>query len=125
MLINRCASALAVISAVLHLEMGVGGASGMLVTAMAVVCVVCAADLWRSTNNRAWVVMAASSAVMLLAHASSPSGHHQPVVTDAVSGASAASILAAVELTLAAVVVFVRTRGIPPELLHHRLQEPR
>ncbi|OZC67418.1 hypothetical protein CH306_16985 [Rhodococcus sp. 15-725-2-2b] len=76
MLINRCASALAVMSAVLHLRMGVGGASGML-------------------------------------------------VTDAVSGASAASILAAVELTLAAVVVFVRTRGIPPELLHHRLQEPR
>lgn len=125
MLINRCAAALAVTTAFLHLRMGIGNALGVVVAAMAVVCLLCAADLWRSTNNRAWVVMAASSAVMLLAHASSPSGHHQPVVTDAVSDASAASILAAVELTLAAVVVFVRTRGIPPELLHHRLQEPR
>ncbi|MDV6263732.1 hypothetical protein [Rhodococcoides yunnanense] len=127
-LVNRCAAALAVISAVLHLRMGSGGATGVVVTAMAAVCLLCAADLWRSTSNRAWVVMAASSAVMLLAHASGPAGHHHAVVTDAVSSAgsvSFASACAAVELTLAAVVVFLRTRRIPPELLHHRLQETR
>lgn len=115
-------------SAVLHLRMGLGGAAGAVVIAMAVVCVLCAADLWRSTSNRAWVVMAVSSAVMLLAHASGPSGHHRAVVTDAVGGAgsvSVASAFAAIELALAAVVVFLRTRRIPPELLHHRLQEPR
>ncbi|MEU3474355.1 hypothetical protein [Rhodococcus sp. NPDC006774] len=125
MLINRCAAALAVTSAVLHLRMGIGSAIGVVVAAMAVVCLLCAADLWRSTNNRPWVVMAAASAVMLLAHASGPTGHHQAVVTDSVSEVSAASIVAVVELTLAAVVVFVRTRRVPPELLHYPLQEPR
>ncbi|MDV8023747.1 hypothetical protein [Rhodococcus sp. IEGM 1330] len=125
MLINRCAAALAVISAVLHLRMGVGSAVGVVVAAMAVVCLLCAADLWRSANNRPWVVMAASSAVMLLAHASGPTGHHQAVVVGGVSDVSAASTVAVVELTLAAIVVFLRTRRIPPELLHYPLQEPR
>jgi hypothetical protein len=124
-LINRCAAALAVTSAVLHLRMGIGSAIGVVVAAMAVVCLLCAADLWRSTNNRTWVVMASASAVMLLAHASGPTGHHQAVVTDRVSDVSAASIVAVVELTLAAVVVFLRTRRVPPELLHYPLQEPR
>nr|WP_314144330.1 hypothetical protein [uncultured Rhodococcus sp.] len=118
MLINRCAAALAVISAVLHLRMGIGSAVGLVVAAMAVVCLLCAADLWRSDNNRPWVVMAASSAVMLLAHAPGPTGHHQAVVVGGVSDVSAASIVAVVELTLAAVVVFLRTRRIPPDLLY-------
>lgn len=125
MLINRCAAALAVTTAFLHLRMGIGSALGVVVAAMAVVCLLCAADLWRSTSNRPWVIMATSSAVMLLAHASGPTGHHQAIVTDRVSDVSAASILAAAELALAAVVVFLRTRRIPPELLHYPLQEPR
>ena len=123
-MINRCAAALAVTSGVLHLRMGIGSALSVVVPAMAVVCLLCAADLWRSTNNRPWVVMAAGSAVMLLAHASGPTGHHQSVVTDRVSDVSAASILAGTQLALATVVVFLRSRRVPPELLSPR-REPR
>lgn len=122
MWIDRIAAALALVSAFLHLRMGVTSVSSALVTAMALLCVYCAVDLLRSGSKRAWVMVAATSAAMILAHSSFPA-HHQPVGQG--SSMTAASAVAAVELLLAAAVVFYRTRRIPPEFRPYRLQELR
>lgn len=118
MWINRIAAALALLSAAVHISAG----ANLLIAAMALLCILCAFDLLRSPGNRAWVMVAATSAGMLLGHASFPSHHHtasQP------TSMTAASALAALELVLAVTVVFFRTRHIPPELHPYRLQELR
>ncbi|SNS94928.1 hypothetical protein [Rhodococcoides kyotonense] len=122
MWINRIAAALAVLSAYLHLTMD---GAGIVIVAMAVLCLFCAVDLWRSPGNRAWVMIAVSSAGMLLAHASFPAGHHHVDHVASHPGMTAASAIAAAELVLAAAVVFFRTRRIPPEFHPYRLQELR
>lgn len=124
MWINRIAAALALLSAVLHLRMGVTDVSSALVMAMALLCVYCAVDLIRSAGNRAWVMVAATSAGMILAHSSFPSGHHHHAGLGQ-SSMTLASAVAAAELVLATSVVFFRTRSIPPELRPYRLQEIR
>ncbi|WP_052060029.1 hypothetical protein [Rhodococcoides fascians] len=120
MWINRIAAALALVSAVLHVAMGVTDVSSALVTAMALVCAYCAVDLLRSGGNRAWVMVAATSAGMILAHSSFPAHHHPAGQSSSMTTASA---VAAVELVLAAAVVFFRTRSIPPEFRPYPLQE--
>lgn len=124
MWINRIAAALALISAILHLRMGIGTAAGSFVAVMAIVCLFCAVDLWRSMRNRAWVMVAGTSAVMLLAHTPGLTGHHHSGhISTATASMTAASSVAAAELVLAAAVVFFRTRRIPLEFRPHRLQE--
>ncbi|OZC50759.1 hypothetical protein CH267_22135 [Rhodococcus sp. 06-621-2] len=123
MSINRIAAALAMFSAVLHLRMGVTDITSVFITAMALLCVYCAMDLLRSRGDRAWVMVAITSAGMLLAHSSFPT-HHHPAVSQA-SSVTMASAVAAAELVLAASVVFFRTRRIPPEFRPYRLQELR
>ncbi|WP_084727393.1 hypothetical protein [Rhodococcoides yunnanense] len=123
MWINRIAAALALVSAVLHLRMGVSDIAGAFVTAMALLCVYCAVDLVRSAGNRAWLMVAVTSAGMLLAHASFPAHHHH--AADQTSSMTMASVVAAAELVLAGSVVFFRTRRIPPEFRPYRLQELR
>ncbi|MBY6414284.1 hypothetical protein HQ346_21540 [Rhodococcus sp. BP-252] len=122
MWINRIAAALAVLSAYLHLTMN---DAGIAIVAMAVLCLFCAVDLWRSPGNRTWVMVAASSAGMLLAHSSFPSGHHHTGHAASQPSMTAASAIAAAELALAAFVVFVRTRRVPAEFRPNRLQELR
>ncbi|AYJ50521.1 hypothetical protein [Rhodococcus sp. P1Y] len=123
MWVNRIAAALALASAVLHLRMGVTDATSAFVTAMALLCVYCAVDLLRSGGNRAWVMVAATSAGMLLAHSSFPTHHHTAV--SRTSSMTIASAVAAAELVLAASVVFFRTRHVHPEFRPYRLQELR
>ena len=117
MWVSRIAAALALLSAVLHLDMD----SGPIV--MALLCVVCAVHLWRTAELRARVMVAATSAGMLLAHSPFPSGHHH--VTSQTPSMSAASAVAALELLLAGSVVFIRTRKIPSEFRPYQLQELR
>ncbi|MCC8930530.1 hypothetical protein [Rhodococcus sp. I2R] len=123
MWISRFAAALALTSAVLHLRMGVADFSDAILAAMALLCVFCAVDLWRSHELRPWVMVAVTSAGMLLAHSAFPSGHHH--VVSQTPSMSAASAVAALELFLAGSVVFFRTRRIPSEFFPNRLQELR
>ena len=121
MWISRFAAALALTSAVLHLRMGVADFSDAILAAMALLCVFCAVDLWRSHELRPWVMVAVTSAGMLLS--AFPSGHHH--VVSQTPSMSAASAVAALELFLAGSVVFFRTRRIPSEFFPNRLQELR
>lgn len=122
MWINRIAAALALLSAVMHLRTGVTDVTSAVVAAMAMLCVYCVVDLLRSGGNRAWVMVAVTSAGMLLAHSSFPAHHHAANQTSTMTMASA---VATIELVLAASVVFFRTRRIPAELHLYRLQELR
>ena len=107
---QRACAALAACSAVLH------GVSLIHIAA----CLYCARDLWVRGTLRAWVLVALMNLAMIAAHVpASPPHHHGGGVTAVTpvphsTVMTLATALAAVEVILAAAVVFYRTRALRP-----------
>ena len=117
----RAGAVIATVSAVLH-AFSLGGEHGSAVTvltaAMALVCLLCAADLWTRGTERAWVLVAVMNLAMIGVHLPMAAHHHGAVgVAAATSTAmTAATLLAVVEVILATVVLSVRSRRYAPRV---------
>ena len=112
---RRACAALALSSAGLHAAM-LGHASnvvaGGLLAAMIVACVYCARDLWLRGTLRAWCVVGLMNIAMIAVHLPAP-GHHHGVHAAASQQStlmSLATAIAAVEVAVAMVVLYYRTR---------------
>lgn len=112
------AAALAVGSAVLHGGSLPGAANpwlAALTVTMIVGCLFCAYELLTRDTVRAWVLVAVMNLAMIGAHLPMPAGHHHSGLGAA--GAASlhpATVVAALEVMLAAAVLFVRTRALAP-----------
>jgi NADH:ubiquinone oxidoreductase subunit K len=113
---RRACAALALSSAGLHAAM-LGHASnvvaGVLLAAMIVACVYCARDLWLRGTLRAWCVVGLMNIAMIAVHLPAPAHHHG---MHSAAGQQAmlmglASAIAAVEVAVAMVVLYYRTRA--------------
>ncbi len=88
--------------------------------AMLAACLCCARDLWVRGTLRAWVLVALMNLAMIAVHVpASPPHHHGGGVTAVTpvphsTVMTLATALAAVEVILAAAVVFHRTRALRP-----------
>lgn len=124
--VRKAAAAMAFCSALLHLAM-VGqsdGAAGVVPAVMAVVCLVCAAELWRSGSVRSWLSVAVMGLAMVAAHWSLPGcGHSGAAPADELSSPSAlavaATVLALVESVVAAAVLIRHTQRRAATLVYH------
>jgi hypothetical protein len=113
---RRLYAVLAACSAGVHLALL--GHAGSLVTAallaaMIAGCLWCAVDLWRRGTLGAWLTVALMSLAMLAVHAPMPAHHHRAgALTPANPSAlmALAMVLAVVEVVVAAVVLYARTR---------------
>jgi hypothetical protein len=91
--------------------------------AMAAGCLYCARDLWVRGTLRAWVLVALTNLAMIAIHAPTPAAyHHGGGVTIAVPAhhstvMNLATALAAVEVLVAAAVLYSRTRAVRPRSL--------
>lgn len=108
-------------SAVLH-GFSIGGEHGAVVTVvtavMALVCLYCAADLWTSGTERAWVLVAVMNLAMIGVHLPM-AGHQHGAFGGAAPTTTAmtvATLLAVVEVLLATVVLGVRSRRYAPRV---------
>jgi hypothetical protein len=120
---RRACATLAGCSAVLH-GISVGHATNLaaagLTVAMAAGCLYCARDLWVRGTPRAWVLVALMNLAMIAIHAPTPAAHHHGggVSTAAPAHHSTvmnlATTLAAVEVLVAAAVLYSRTRAVRP-----------
>lgn len=118
-LVRRVAAVLAAVSAALHTVMlGHAGnvASAVLVGAMAMVCLFCAWELWRSGTTRAWTLVAVMNLAMVAVHLPASGSHH--VARGAVEAVvpqsfvmTLAMILSMVEVMIAVAVLWYRARG--------------
>jgi hypothetical protein len=112
---------LAASSAVLH-GISLGHASNVvamvLMVGMIAGCLYCARDLWRHGTQRGWVLVASMNFAMIAIHLPMPAEHHHATDLAAALPAhdstvmTAATVLAAVEVTVAAVVLYHRTRAL-------------
>jgi hypothetical protein len=120
---RRTCATLAACSAVLH---GVALGNVTNVVAMVVLvgmligCLYCARDLWRSGTVRGWLMVALMNFAMIAIHLPASGTHHHGTGGPAVSPVhesmvmDAATVLAVVEVTIAAVVLYYRTRAMRP-----------
>jgi hypothetical protein len=116
---RRIAAGLAAISAVLHgvmLGHAGGVAIAVLIAGMAVVCLYCAWELWRSGTTRAWTLVALMNLAMVAVHLPLSGGHHLThVAVEAVVPQSSiltlATLLSMAEVVIAVAVLCYRTRG--------------
>ena len=116
---RRIAAGLAAISAALHgIMLGHAGglALALLIAGMAVVCLYCACELWRSGSTRAWTLVAAMNLAMVAVHLPLSGGHHVThVAMEAVvpqpSILTLATALSIVEVVIAVGVLWYRSRG--------------
>jgi hypothetical protein len=123
---RRAGAVLAACSAVLH-GIAVVHAPNLAATALTVAmlaaCILCACDLWIRGTLRAWVLVALMNLAMIAIHTpASPAHHHGGGVTAAApvhhsTVMALATALAAVEVGIAAAVVYFRTRAVRPEIL--------
>lgn len=120
---RRAYALLAVCSAVLHgISLGhvTNLAAMALMVAMLVGCLYCARDLWVHGTVRGWVLVALMNFAMIAIHLPASSAHHHgaglaaatPMPESTVM--TLASALAAVEVTVAAAVLYYRTRALRP-----------
>jgi hypothetical protein len=97
---------------------GTNLAAAGLTVAMAAGCLYCARDLWVRGTLRAWVLVALMNLTMIAIHAPAPAAHHHGVTTGAPAHHSTvmnlAATLAAVEVVVAAAVLYSRTRAVRP-----------
>ena len=116
---GRVAAALAVTSAVLHVIMAVRAAEvavSVLIIAMALMCMLCARELWVAPTKRVWGLVAATNLAMIALHLPAPSGHHHGgTILTTTPGHPAtlmvlATALASVEVVLATAVLYVWSR---------------
>ena len=120
---RRACALLAACSAVLHgISLGhvTNIAAMALMVAMLVACLYCARDLWLRGTQRGWVLVALMNFAMIAIHLPASSAHHHgaglaataPMPESAVM--TLATAVAAVEVTVAAAVLYYRTRALRP-----------
>jgi hypothetical protein len=91
-----------------------------LILAMLVGCLYCARDLWSEGTVRGWVLVALMNFAMIAIHLPMSAAHHHgsgPVVLAPVHESTImniATVVAAIEVTAAAVVLYYRTRALRP-----------
>ncbi|WP_236694210.1 hypothetical protein [Mycolicibacterium obuense] len=118
------AAALAVASAVLHGGAALGMGSPWLVAltaAMVAGCLYCGWELMTRDSVRAWLLVALMNLAMIAMHLRLPAGHHSAGQPDGAHGAGGhalhpATVVAAVEVVLAAAVLFARSRTLAPSV---------
>lgn len=95
-------------SAVLH-----GASLSVLTVVMAAACVYCAYELWRFDTVRSWTLVAVMNIAMIAVHLPLLGHHGHTVAPGAAMGTvmGLATAVAAAEITLAAAVLFARTRA--------------
>jgi hypothetical protein len=127
MLGRRVYAASAVCSAVLHgISLGhVGNVmAALLMMVMVIGCLYCARDIWLRGTVRAWVLVASMNLAMIAIHLPTSFTHHHGGVISAASpmpdstAMTLATALAVLEVTVAAVVLFARTRA--PQLVFNQ-----
>jgi hypothetical protein len=115
---RRACALLAAGSAALHavmLDHTVNPIAGGLLAVMIAACLYCARELWRDGTVRAWVVVALMNLAMIALHVPAPAHHHgiapggppspSPLMT-------AATLLAFVEVSAAAVALYIGSRAV-------------
>jgi hypothetical protein len=119
---RRVCAVLAVTSAALHAAMlghAANPAGAAVMVAMIAGCLYCAYDLWTRAPLRAWVVVALMNIAMIVLHLPAPTHHHGGGTAPAAAPGTVmglATVLATVEVTAAAAVLYFRTRGRDPML---------
>ena len=87
--------------------------------AMMIACLFCARDLWRRGSLGVWCAVALMNLAMIALHLPMPAHHHPGAATNAAmphaAAMTAATWLALVEVSLAASVLFWRTRSRPQD----------
>ena len=91
-----------------------------LMLAMIVGCLYCARDLWTQGTVRGWLMVALMNFAMIAIHLPASAAHHHgsglavvsPVHESTVM--DVATVLAVIEVTAAAVVLYYRTRALRP-----------
>jgi hypothetical protein len=118
---RRACALLAATSAVLHgvsLAHATNVVATVLMVAMIAGCLYCARDLWRHGTQRGWVLVASMNFAMIAIHLPMPAQHHHPTGLGAALPAHDSTVmvlataLAAVEVTVAAAVLYYRTRAL-------------
>ncbi|OBF47671.1 hypothetical protein [Mycolicibacterium monacense] len=112
-LARRGCALLAVASAGLHvtsLGHAANPVAGILLLVMIGGCLYCAHDLWVAGTVRAWLVVALMNIVMIALHLPAPAHHHGGSARTVPTAMSVATVLAMVEVTVAAAVLYIRTR---------------
>jgi hypothetical protein len=122
-LLGRRAFALsAVCSAALHV-ISLGHVTNPVVAAvmvaMAFGCLYCARDLWTRGTSRSWTLVALMNLAMIGVHLPMAAHHHGasvtlPAVPTGSTAMTLATVLAVIEVVIAAAVLFHRTRGLAP-----------
>lgn len=113
---RRTCALVAASSAALHVVMLGGTANpvaAMVLAAMIVGCLYCAVHLWRSGTPGVWCTIALMSLAMIALHTPMPAHRHgaaalAPAATSALM--TTATLLALIEVLIAAAVLTVRTR---------------
>lgn len=113
---RRTCALVAASSAALHLVMLGGTANplaAVVLAAMIVGCLYCAAHLWRRGTPGVWCTIALMSLAMIALHTPMPAHRHgaqalAPAATSALM--TTATLLALIEVVIAAAVLTVRTR---------------
>ncbi|BCI55178.1 hypothetical protein NIIDNTM18_44560 [Mycolicibacterium litorale] len=111
---RRGCALIAVVSAGLHLA-SLGHAAnpvaGALLAVMIAGCVVCARELWLLGSLRAWLIVGLMNIAMIALHLPAPTHHHgASPASDPSFAMGAATLLALVEVAVAALVLYARTR---------------
>ncbi|WP_094288602.1 hypothetical protein [Mycobacterium lehmannii] len=117
---RRACAVLAAGSALLHAAM-LGHAEtpfgAALMASMVAACLYCARDLWRDGRQRTWVTVALMNLAMIALHLPAPGHHHGAATTTSPTTVMAlATVVAMVEATVAAAVLYVHSRGQAAEL---------
>ena len=112
---RRACASLAAVSAVLHAVMLGHAASPAAVAVMMVMiagCLFCARDLWLRGTARAWLLVALMNLAMIASHVPAPAHHHgaAPAVAPMTTVSALATVLSAVEVAAAAVILGYTTR---------------
>ncbi|KUI28490.1 hypothetical protein AU195_07375 [Mycobacterium sp. IS-1496] len=110
---RRGCALLAAVSAGLHvtaLGHAANPVAGALLAVMILGCLYCAHELWAAGTTRAWLVVALMNIAMIAVHLPAPAHDHGGPAAHAPAAMSAATALAVVEVTLAATVLYFRTR---------------
>ena len=84
---------------------------------MAAGCLYCARELWTRGTLRSWTLVALMNLAMIALHLPMASHHHAGGVTAAPADSTAmtlATVLAVIEVVVAAAVLFRHTRGLAP-----------
>lgn len=123
-IVRHAGALLAVGSAALHgaaLGPGVTPWLAALTVLMLVGCLYCAYELLTRDTVRAWVLVAVMNLAMVAVHLPMTGTHHhgaRPGVSAAVPTAmELATVVALIEILLAAAVLFVRTRALAPDVV--------